>query len=1143
MPIHRLLVANRGEIAIRIMRAAAELQIETIAVYSEDDARCLHVRKADQAVPLKGTGATAYLDGAQIIAAAKAAGADAVHPGYGFLAENAGFAEHCSAAAIVFVGPTPASLSMFGDKGQAKALASRCGVPIIPGTAGSTSLDNARAFLAALQSSDSTAAVMLKAIAGGGGRGMRIVRSLQELDAAYTRCASEAQAAFGNGDLYVEEYWPKARHVEVQILGDGVQVVHLHERECSLQRRQQKIIEVAPATALPQQRRTQLHEAALTMARSADYRSLGTFEFLVTDEQFAFIEANPRLQVEHTVTEAVTGIDLVQAQLQIAGGANLRALGLEQAHIPAPRGVAIQLRINMETLDAQANALPSGGTLRTFDMPSGPGIRVDSFGYAGYATSPRFDSLLAKLIVHSPNGDFATAAHKARRALAECQIEGLQTNLGLLSKLLQHPEVIAQRVYTRFLEEHIGELRGADNTPRLYFDAPATSAGASPSPSSRAGARLASTDPLAVLTLGKSAQAESSTGNTPNSNASYSNALAIPVSREGPEGTVGVPAPLQGTIVTLDVQTGDRVRAGQQLLVMEAMKMEHVVTANESGEVQSIAVSVGDAVFQGHVLLFIEPLDVIGGAIAAQANVDIDHIRPDLQEVIERHAYGMDENRPDAVARRRKTKQRTVRENVDDLLDPGTLIEYGAMVIAGQRRRRALQDLIERTPGDGMVCGIGHVNGALFDDEHSRCIVMSYDYTVLAGTQGGQNHRKKDRMFEIAQKSQLPVVFFTEGGGGRPGDTDGSGVAGLDCLAFTYFAELSGLVPLIGITSGRCFAGNAALLGCCDVVIATEGSNIGMGGPAMIEGGGLGVFRPEEVGPLREQVSNGVVDIAVADEAEAVRVAKQYLSYFQGARSDWQCVDQRLLRNIIPEQRLRVYDVRKVIETMADTGSVLELRQHFGLGMVTAFARIEGRPIGIVANNPNHLAGAIDSDNADKAARFMQLCDAFDIPILFLCDTPGIMVGPEVEKTALVRHAARMFVTSASLTVPFFTIVLRKSYGLGAQAMAGGSFRAPLFAVSWPTGEFGGMGLEGAVKLGYRNELAAIDDPQERKRSFEEMVARSYERGKAVNVASHFELDDVIDPYDSRRWIASALRASPKPLPRAGKKRPCIDTW
>jgi acetyl-CoA carboxylase carboxyltransferase component len=420
---------------------------------------------------------------------------------------------------------------------------------------------------------------------------------------------------------------------------------------------------------------------------------------------------------------------------------------------------------------------------------------------------------------------------------------------------------------------------------------------------------------------------------------------------------------------------------------------------------------------------------------------------------------------------------------------------------------------------------------------------MSYDYTVLAGTQGFQNHRKKDRMFELADRLRLPVVFFTEGGGGRPGDTDAPVVAALDCMAFHLFGRLSGLVPLIGINSGRCFAGNAAILGCCDVVIATANSNIGMGGPAMIEGGGLGVFHPEEVGPLRVQVPNGVVDIAAADEAEAVRAAKQYLSYFQGPIAHWECADQRLLRAIVPENRLRVYEVRQVIDTLADTGSVLELRRHFGIGMVTALIRIEGRPLGVIANNPKHLAGAIDSPGADKAARFMQLCDAFDIPILFLCDTPGIMVGPEVEKTALVRHSCRMFVVGSNLSVPFFTIVLRKAYGLGAQTMGGGSHKAPLFTVSWPTGEFGGMGLEGAVKLGFRKELASVQDPVERKKLFEYMVGKAYEHGEALNVASYFEIDDVIDPAESRQRILSALRACPPPAARAQKKRPCVDTW
>jgi acetyl-CoA carboxylase carboxyltransferase component len=510
--------------------------------------------------------------------------------------------------------------------------------------------------------------------------------------------------------------------------------------------------------------------------------------------------------------------------------------------------------------------------------------------------------------------------------------------------------------------------------------------------------------------------------------------------------------------------------------------------------------------------------------------------RADLAEVRARHAIGLDAARPDAVARRRATGQRTARENVDDLLDPGSFVEYGPVVIAAQRRRRPVEELIERTPADGLVAGVGTVDG-------QPVVAMTYDYTVLAGTQGLQNHRKKDRLFELAERQRLPVVLFAEGGGGRPGDTDGTGVSGLDCLAFNLFGRLSGLVPLVGITSGRCFAGNAALLGCCDVVIATEGSNIGMGGPAMVEGGGLGTFPPEAIGPMDVQVPDGVVDVAVADEAAAVRVAKQYLGYFRGATTDWTAPDPELARTVVPENRLKVYDVHAAVDAIVDVGSALELRPAFGRGMVTALARVEGRPVGVIANNPTHNAGAIDADGADKAARFMQLCDAFDVPILFLCDTPGIMVGPDAEATALVRHVSRPFVTGANLSVPFGTIILRKGYGLGAQAMAGGSFKAPLFCLAWPTGELGGMGLEGAVRLGYRKELEAIADPEERQRTFEEMVDRMYEHGKALNAASHFEIDDVIDPADSRRWITAAFAAAPAPGRRTGKKRPNIDTW
>jgi len=624
-------------------------------------------------------------------------------------------------------------------------------------------------------------------------------------------------------------------------------------------------------------------------------------------------------------------------------------------------------------------------------------------------------------------------------------------------------------------------------------------------------------------------------------------------------------SPLTGTVARVERPVGAAVDPATPVVVVESMKMEYAIDAGVDGTLAEVRVAVGDAVQVGDVLAVVVPGDgrpaatgggadggrepatgdaAAGGSEPATADkadgADDRQVRADLAEVLDRHAVGLDAARADVVARRHGRGQRTARENVDDLVDAGSFVEYGPLVIAAQRRRRELADLVARTPADGLVAGVGTVGGR-------PTAVLSYDYTVLAGTQGYRNHHKKDRLFDVIERQRLPVVFFAEGGGGRPGDTDAPGVSGLDTLAFHLWGRLSGLVPRVGIASGRCFAGNAAILGSSDVVIATRGANIGMGGPAMIEGGGLGVYAPEDVGPVDVQVANGVVDVLVEDEAEAVAVARRYLSYFVGPAAPpaegWTCADPAALRAVVPENRRRVYDVRAAVAGVADTGSVLELRRGFGQGMITALATVEGRPLGIVANDPAHLAGAIDADGADKAARFLQLCDAFDVPLLFLCDTPGIMVGPDAERTGLVRHASRLFVVGASLSVPFGTIILRKGYGLGAQAMAGGSFKAPLFCVAWPTGEVGGMGLEGAVRLGYRKELAAIADPDERERAFQTMVDAAYEHGKALNSASHFEIDDVIDPADSRRWITTMLTSAPAPPPRPGKKRPVVDTW
>jgi acetyl/propionyl-CoA carboxylase alpha subunit len=1039
-----VLVANRGEVAVRALRAAAELGLRTVAVYTEGDDG--HVRAADEAVRLPDGG---HLDAEALVAAARRTGCRLLHPGYGFLSERADFARRCAAAGITFVGPSPATLEVFGDKVRARALAADAGLPVL---AGAGSLDEARSLVA-------DGPVMVKAVGGGGGRGMRVVRTARELDEAWERCASEARQGFGRGELYAERLLEGARHVEVQIVGDGTgAVTHLWDRDCSAQRRHQKLIEIAPAPDLPDALRESILAGALRLARAARCTSLVTVEFLVRGEEFCFLEANPRLQVEHTVTEEVTGVDLVAAQLRLAAGETLEALGL--AGPPAaPRGFAVQARVNAETVAADGSVLPQAGRITRFDLPTGPGIRVETAVRAGAEIGVRYDALLAKVVAHVPQGGVEAACARARRALGEFAVEGVRTGIPLLREVLARPRFWA---HTGVVAEHLRAQPEAAAPDGTAADGPVTADGA-------------------VTAAG---------------------------------GTVT--APLTGTVLSVDVAVGDTVRAGQQVLVIEAMKMEHVVRAPASGVVRLLHARVGETVGAGAVLAALGGGTGAGAGERAEERADLGAVRADLAEVERRHAFGLDENRPEAVAKRHALGRRTARENITDLCDAGSFTEFGALAVAAQRARRSMEDLIRSTPADGMVTGTGRIDGR-------PCVVMSYDYTVLAGTQGLNNHRKTDRMLEVAEQRELPVVLFAEGGGGRPGDTDTTSVAGLHVTTFHRMARLSGRVPLVGIASGRCFAGNAALLGCCDLVIATPEATIGMGGPAMIEGGGLGVYRPEEVGPLSVQVPNGVVDIAVADEAEAVRVARRYLSYFRGAQDGGEAPDPRVLRHVVPENRRRAYDMRAVVRGLVDTGSALELRPESGVGVLTFLARIGGRPLGLIASNPAHLGGAIDRDAADKADRFLRLCDAFGLPVVSLCDTPGFMVGPDAERTGTVRSFARLFITGAQLRVPLVSLVLRKAYGLGAMAMTGGSTRAPVATAAWPSGEFGGMGLEGAVRLGYRRELAAIEDPDERARVFEARVAELYEQGRAVNAAAALEIDAVIDPARSREWILAAL--------------------
>ena len=512
--------------------------------------------------------------------------------------------------------------------------------------------------------------------------------------------------------------------------------------------------------------------------------------------------------------------------------------------------------------------------------------------------------------------------------------------------------------------------------------------------------------------------------------------------------------------------------------------------------------------------------------------------RPDssgLDELLARRALTEDAARPEAVDRRHAAGGRTARENIAELVDPDSFIEYGRFAIAAQRARRTVDDLIARTPADGLIAGTAHIDG-------QPCAVLSYDYTVLAGTQGVFGHRKKDRLFELIERMRLPTVFFAEGGGGRPGDTDYPTVSSLEVRAFKLWAALSGVVPRIAVVKGRCFAGNAVIAGCSDLIVATADASIGMGGPAMIAGGGLGDVDPDAVGPISMQAPNGVVDVVVADEADAVAVAKRLIGYFRGPTEPGCAADQTRLRTIIPERARRAYPIAPVIQTLADEGSVTFLRERFAPEMVTALARIEGRAVGIIANNTMVMAGAITAAAADKAARFLQLCDTFGIPVVSLIDCPGYMVGPAAESEALVRRASRLLVAGAALRVPLVAVVLRRGYGLGAQAMTGGSLHEPLLTVAWPTAHLGPMGLEGAVRLGLRKELEAVADDDERELRVQQATAVAQENAKALNAAQIFEIDDVIDPAETRGLIAATLTAAAArgDLPPL---RRFVDTW
>ena len=1082
----KLLIANRGEVAIRVIRAASDLGIATVAVYSKDDEGCLHTGKADEAVRLDGSGPSAYLASDEIIAIAKVTNCEAIHPGYGFLAENADFAQACEEEGIRFVGPQPQTLLLTRDKLRMRQHAESLGIGVVDGSPKSVTVEEAATYLDA----QSGSGIVLKPRFGEGGRGIRIVTSSSEVPKIFEASTAEAIAAFGSEELIFEELLSSHRQVEVQIFGEpGGKIHNLGLIDSSLQRSHQKLIDISPCPNLSVELGERIGDAAIDIAESMDYESLGTFEFLVNsqDDSFLFLEVNPRLEVEHPVVEATTGIDLVEMQLLASLGKSAGDFSLDVSNNTKLNGYAIQVRVHAETMNEDGQTLPDIGTFSVYEIPSGPGIRTDGFVYTGYENSPAFDSLIAKVVGHSADTNPEAAVTRTLRALAEFRVEGVHTNIRLLEALLTRAELVNGETHTTFVDDNLFDITHEETLSRRF------------------------TEPVGGAPVIESVEG------------------SISGPAVGPEGSVGLASPIQGTIVAVEVSNGDEVRVGQLVAVVEAMKLQHDIKADRSGIVCAVSMGEGDVVREGYPIVFVNESVVEGGTLETDTSVDLDHIRGDLREMLDRRVRALDESHAQEVEDWHRKGRQTPRESVTDLLDNDSFKEFGPLA-AGQ------------TAG-GVVMGVGSVNAMEFGDEKARVAVVHYDAMNSTGTRQSVGEYKQDRLYELAHRYQMPLVLFSEGMGRLSNYGRKSGRVNMDTTMFAEFAKLSGLVPLVGINTGECFGGNAALLGCCDVIIATKQSSLGMTRPDILHAFG-GEAETESGSGIEAQVSNGVVDLLAENDREAAQQARRYLSYFQGSTRTWDSADQRYMRHIIPEDRVRTYEVRDIINTLADTDSVMELRRDFGIGIITAFFRIEGRPLGLVANNPVHLAGAIDSDGADKGTRFLQLCDAFDIPVLTMMDCPGIMVGPDHEREALVRHCARMFNVGANLTTPMFGLVVRKAYGLGVQAMCGASSLVPFFTVAWPTAEFAGMNIDGGVKLSSRRELMAIEDPEERKEAYDRKVSQAYEGARAVNSAGNaYGIDDIIDPADTREWLIRGLKSLPSKTERVGKKRPNIDTW
>lgn len=1127
----RVLIANRGEIAIRIAKSAIALGLESVGVYPAIDAFSLHTRCMTESHEL-GTAADAveaYLNADALVQIAKSRGCDCLHPGYGFLSENAAFAALCAAEGVTFIGPSPETLALFGDKVRARALAESLDIPIVPGSVEP---------IGSVREADKLAhelgyPVILKAAAGGGGRGMRVVVRAEQMAEAFERCRSEAQAAFGNGAVFLERLIARPRHIEVQILADSEgNVIHLHERDCSVQLRHQKVVEVAPAPGLDPTLREQMLTAAITLVKAAAYVNAGTVEFLVSPEtgEYFFIECNPRIQVEHTVTEQVTGIDLVETQFRLAAGETLASLGLGDQHaVSTPRGFAVQARV----------VAASTGNITAYKEPSGAGIRVDACGYLGYAPPPQFDPLLAKLICTS--GSYTAALARTRQALGEFHIGELQTNVPQLRAILAHPSVQAGDARTSLLAE----------TPELNTVSLSAAEGSALALLEQQAAKLGVTAPE---------QGATQTSRLP----------ALEVA----EGQKAVHCPLESSVVEVRVSVGDRVSPGDTLLVVSAMKMETMVTAGYAGVIVALQpLQAGDTVAAGQVVAVVSPahVDTPQETESAQPWGKV------LEEVTLLQQFAKQRLAPGSndpgVVRQRSRGKLTCRERIELLLDEGSFREVGS--VAGFASYDEEGTITGFTPANS-VGGWGKI-------DRRGVVVCADDFTSRGGHADGAIAAKSGYLDRLATEMRMPSIRLLDGssGGGsvaamvpaqkkegessaressgaikagRPRVAGGGGSYLPGHLGSTMYTEQLATIPVVNLLLGSVVGIGAAkaVLGHFSVMVRDIAQLFVAGPPVVSHAMGYDITK-EELGGWHIHCTNGSVDNLAESEEEAMEMTRTFLSYLPSsvyevppvhAENASDPIDRREeeLPTLIARKRTTTFDIRKAIRLMADRDSFFEIGPLWGTDQVTGFVRFNGYPLGVIASDSQHAnGGALTADGCDKLTRHLDLCDLFHLPLLNLIDNPGFAVGLEHERTGTIRKGAEWMIAFAQVRVPIFTVLMRRSFGV-----AGNNYATPRsepsMRVTWPAADVGGIPPEGGIEAAYKRQLAEADDPVAFRA---ELNARIESVRGPLGPLNKFQIEEMIDPRDTRRyiceWVETAYQVVSQPtrlVPRALQFRP-----